>query len=161
MISSRRCDNVITKSSLLDFDLSSNKFLRTLEIPADSVYHPLRDGSLDAASRLYKYALSTIQSPSFSQVKVIYKNFTIELESSFDSRRLKELSWHRKRFELLREVHKVRDFQLELHSAPWWWCSESLTLVLKQAVAAEKARGGFDDFFPEPLVTFDPYRHFI
>ena len=92
---------------------------------------------------------------------MIYKYITHELESdSSDSRRLEEVSWHHKRFELLREMHKVRDFQLELHYAPWDWSSEDLTLVLRQAVAAEKARGGFDDFFPEPLVTFAPYRRF-
>lgn len=44
--------NSVTKSSLMDFDLSRNRPLGALEVPMTSIDHALRNGSLDAASRL-------------------------------------------------------------------------------------------------------------
>ena len=69
-----------------------------------------------------------------------------------------EASRHRELFQVLREVHKVRDFQLVLHANVWGFAGEHHVRTLKQAVAQEKARKGFDDAFPEPLVLYNPQR---
>jgi hypothetical protein len=159
-------NNFVAGSSLLDFDLSGNKSLETLTIPVDSVDNALRDGSLDTASRLYKYVLSTIRSPVFSWVQVCYQGCDFRAVGPryrYPMPRLRQLSQdeeaeealqHFRRFELLREVHKVRDFQLVLCALVWESRKEFVVRLLKEAVAAEKARGGFDDFFPQPRVAF-------
>ena len=66
---------------------------------------------------------------------------------------MEENSQHRKRFELLREAHKVRDFKLELHVDVLEPGRDYAVQALKEAVAEEKARGGFSDSFPEPSVV--------
>jgi hypothetical protein len=70
-----QANDLVAESALLDFDLSWNKSLCKLEVPVVSVDSALRHGSLDTASRLLKYALSTIQSPVFSQVQLTYQRF--------------------------------------------------------------------------------------
>ena len=65
-------------------------------------------------------------------------------------------AWQRReQFNLLREAHRVRDFQLVLFADA---CGSDVEVMrmLKEAVAAEKALGGFNDFFPEPMVTIIP-----
>jgi hypothetical protein len=59
--------------------------------------------------------------------------------------RKEEASQHCKRFELLREMHKVRDFRLMLCAIVNESDSEYVVRLLREAVAAEKARGGFND----------------
>jgi len=59
-------------------------------------------------------------------------------------------------FELFRKVLKAQDFQLVLHAVGWECEMESVVSRLKVALQVEKARGGFVDLFPEPLVTFAP-----
>jgi hypothetical protein len=151
------------KSSLEDFDLSSNKSLRSLKIPVNSVKGLIRKGLLDTASRLYKYALSTIKSPAFSRVIALYRegDFHPLRFSALPPRReltkdekAEEASWYHKRFELLLEVHKVRYFTLELHADVWERNLECAVRMLEEAVAAEKERGGFDNLFRGPFVTF-------
>jgi hypothetical protein len=163
-----QANNLIVRSSLLDFDLSGHKSLQALEMQVDSVDKALWNGSLDRVSRFYKYVLSTIRSPGFSQVHVLYEVCDFQ---AVDSGRLypvpplrrlsrdkeaEEASQHLNRFELLRRMHKVRDFQLELFAFVWESRRDYVMRLMKEAVAAEKARGGFDVFFPEPLVTFYP-----
>jgi len=67
------------------------------------------------------------------------------------AQRAEKASQHHRRFELFREMHKTRDFQLELWANVWHRVGEYSVEMLKQAVAAEMAKGGFDDTFPEPL----------
>ena len=69
------------------------------------------------------------------------------------SREVEEASQHRKRFQLLREIRKGRNFRLVLHANVQETVGEYVVGMLKEAVAVEKASGGFDAFFPEPLVT--------
>lgn len=69
---------------------------------------------------------------------------------------MKETSQHHERFDLLRKVYKLQDFKLELHVDIWVPGREYAVKALKAAVAAEKARGGFDDSFPEPPVISFP-----
>lgn len=63
---------------------------------------------------------------------------------------------HYKRFELMQELHKVRDFQLVLHADVREPVGEYAVQMLKEAIAVEKLRGRFNDLFPEPLVYFAP-----
>lgn len=69
----------IAMTSLQDFDLSWNKSLQTLTVPAISLNHALqRDQDLYHASILLKYALQTIRSPAFSRVHVIYHGHAVD-----------------------------------------------------------------------------------
>lgn len=132
----------------------------------------LRYGLLEADSRLLKYALSTIQSPSFSQVRLIFQGndfLAIRLPQHSVWPHLRELSEHEKsqeasrhcgRFRLLNKLHQVREFRLELHVEVWEPLGEYVVRKLKEAVATEKTRGQFDCLFPEPLVTFSPLLFF-
>ena len=78
-------------------------------------------------------------------------------EVSQDGRRAEALRHHR-RFEVFREVCKVRDFRLVLNATVWDPVGEYSVRMLKEAVAEEKAKGGFDDFLSEPSVTYRPCR---
>ena len=137
---------------------------------ASSIDRALKKGSLDTASSLLKYALSTITSPSFSEVVVRFQwcDFcAVESwrnpdrpplhEVSQDDREAEALRHHR-RFEVLREVYKVRDFRLVLNATVWDPVGEYSVRMLKEAVAEEKAKGGFDDLLSEPSVTYRPCR---
>ena len=64
-----------------------------------------------------------------------------------------EASGHRRRFELLREVHGVRNFELQLCANVWGPVGEYAVRRLKEAVAAAKAEKVFDLHFPAPRVT--------
>ena len=161
-----QADDPIAEFYLADFDLSWNKSLHTLEAPVDSVDYTLRNGSLDVAARFLKYMLSTIQSPGFSQVVFVYQAHAFctlktlqpawphSCELSQDER-AEAKSLQQKRFDLLREVHKARDFSLVLHADVQGTFGNYVVRMLKEDVAAEKARGGFDDFLSEPSVTSD------
>ena len=161
-------NNFTAEIPLVDFDLSWNKSLRAIEVPASSIDDALRGYSLDVASGLLTYALSTIRSPEFHKVCVLYreKDFGATKLLEFSTRchlrelsqgeKVVEASQHYKRFELLRGVHKVRDFRLELRAGVWDPDAEYVVRMLKEAVAAEEVKGGFNDFFSEPTVTFVP-----
>ena len=158
------------RSSTQDFDLSRNESLRTLQVMASSIDHALSSGSPDTASSLLKYVLSTITSPSFFEVVVRFRwsDFcAVESWRYPDRPPVREVSKadreaeglrHHRRFGVLREAHKVRDFQLALNARVWDPAGEYSVRMLKEAVAEEKAKGGFDKFFSEPLVTYCPCR---
>ena len=108
--------------------------------------------------------LSTITAPSFLRVVVVYLwhdfrgvetclrpgvPLTRELSQADIAG---EASRHRRRFGVFREAHKVRDFQLVLSAEVWSPLVEYSVRMLKEAVAEEKARNGFGDFLPEPLI---------
>ena len=152
-------DSFAAISSLWDFDLSRNKSLQTLEIRARYL-----DGT-----RLLAYTLSTITSPVFSEVTVFYRDLDFPgvrpsrwpnqwpvLRPLLLDESAREASRHEWRFNALRTVHKVRNFQLVLCADVWDGVGEYVVQMLKQAVAAEKAKGGFDNIFPEPLMVYSP-----
>ena len=105
-------NNFIAEIPLVDFDLSWNKSLRAIEVPASSIDDALRGYSLDVASRLLTYALSTIRSPEFHRVCVLSreKDFGATKFLEFPTRchlrelsqgeKVMEASQHYKRFEL-------------------------------------------------------------
>ena len=124
----------------------------------------------DTASSFLGYVLSTITSPSFFQVVVVYRwqDFrAVEILPHPGRPLLRQVSQvdsaedalrHRRRFGVLREAHKTRDFQLVLNAAVWDPVVEYSVQMLEQAVTEEKAKGGFGDFLSEPLVACHPQR---
>ena len=69
-----------------------------------------------------------------------------------------EVSRHRRLFAAFRRVHKIRNIQLYLCANVWDPIGEYSVGILEQAVAEEKAKGGFDEFHSEPTVTYLPQR---
>ena len=156
-------NNFTARSSLLDFDLSRNKSLRTLEVDARSVVC----GQRSFASEL-RTILSTITSPGFSEVIVFYWECDFG-GTRFDSdhtpnlwkkmtpaQRAEEASWHRAVFEGIREMYAVRDFRLVLTVEVWDRLGEYAVGVVKQAVATEKAENRLDYLSSEPVVAYSP-----
>ena len=158
-------DNFTARSSLRNFDLSQNASLRTLEVGARFI-SVLRTSSPSAAAPLLTYALSTITSPMFSKVTIFYRDFDFRGVglpwAEWPIRRMspieaaQEAASHDNRFQVFRTMHEVRGFQLVLCLDVWDRVGEYTMQMLKMAVAAEKAKRGFDDTFPEPLVTYSP-----
>ena len=160
-------NNLVAASSLQDFDLSQNKHLRSLNILVCYIDEALWRTSLDTASRLFKFLLSTVNSPAFSQVTALYRGVDFHtITSRFPSAgtrfnpwtshhlQAEEASRHSQRLQLLREITRgARNFRLVLHVDVQETVGEYVVQMLRKAVAAEKASGGFDTLFPEPLVT--------
>lgn len=119
---------------------------------------------------LLEYALSTSTSPAYLDVVVVYMECDfggINPRGHSDRPHLREMSeadreeealWHNRRFKVLREVHKVRGFQLVLCADVWDPVGEFSVRILKAAVADERAKGGFDGFRLEPSVIYCPRR---
>jgi len=155
--------------SLLDFDLSRMKCLRTIQVMAWSIDRALSDGTLDASS-LLNHALSTIRAPSFFEVEVLYRWDDFRGVESWQNpdqpplhevlpvQKAEEASRHRGQFEVLRRVRNVRDFRLVLIASVWHPVGEYSVQMLKEAIAEERAYRGFGEFFPEPLVAYYPRR---
>ena len=146
------------RSSFLDFNLSRNKSLRTLEVTASSI--TLREESIllqhaiaqtnPAISNFLRTVLPTITSPLFSEVVVIYREVDFGglkfwPRSTSGVYRImtpdesaEEASRHRRQFQVFREMYAVRqDFQLILCAEVWGPVGEYTMGVLKQAIAAE------------------------
>ena len=145
---------------LENINLSQNKSLRVLEVTASSV--------LGGKSNFLTHALSTIISPVFSEVVILYRDCDFRgVECSWspfprafrlmsDSDIVEEASWHHKQFKLFHRMHRVRGFRLVLCADVWDRVAKYTVQVLKQAVAAEKVKGGFGGHFSEPLVVYTP-----
>ena len=141
------------RSSLRDFDLSQNKSLRILQVQANLIDRDSRG----PASKFLKHLLSTITSPVFSRIIVLYGNQHfrgIEFYHSsraFFSRlsqaeRAGEVARHRMTFEVFRKIHEVRDFQLVLSACIPGSVGEELVRILEEAIAEEKGQRGFNGF---------------
>ena len=142
-------------SSPQDFDLSRNKSLRVLEVRARSFDYPPDIPSSDFPSSFFKHVLSTIRCSAPFEVIVFHRKYDF-LRLQHRLKITPSLAWiagcHRQ-FEMFREVRKVQDFRLVL-------CADVYDLYLvrqlENAVAAERASGGFNSIFTEPLVTCSP-----
>lgn len=162
-------DSFIVGSPLRDFNLSQNKSLRTLQVRACAVNYVLENFPPDTASRLLRHVLSTIQSPAFFQVEIIYLESDLSEAGAphgcrsypykmSEAEFLEKALQHHKLFDVFRKAHKVRGFRLVLCAnvrEPMKWCSMQ---VLNQVVATEKAIRGFGGLSSEPLVTYRPFR---
>lgn len=169
-------DDFTVGPPLQDFDLSRNKSLRTLEITASTLRVALSRGRPLADMHLFTYALSTIRSPTFSEVVVIYLDYDFgsALQHRCESMPLsrspsqaeieEEAQLHHWRFEGFRTMRKVRNFRLMLCVEVWDGVSGYSVQVLKQLIAAEKANSWFGGWFgglsPEPLVSCRPRRSY-
>jgi len=155
-------DDLSASFSLGDIDLSQNKSLRVLEVAASSV--------LGGKPNFLTHALSTITSPTFSEVVIFYRDYNFRGVGHMWSRSPRtframskdeveeEALQHHMQFELFREMHRVRGFRLVLCADVWDRVVEYTVGVLKRAVAAEEVKGGFDGHFSEPLVVCTPRR---
>jgi len=158
-------DDFAANSSLRDFDLSQNTPLRTLEVGARFI-SVSRTDSPSTAAPLLTYALSTITSPLSFKVTISYRDFDFRgvglpwaewpIRRMSPTEAAQEASFHDSRFRVLRTMHEIRGFQLVLCLDVWDSVGEYTMRMLKMAVAAEEAKRGFGDTFPEPLVTYSP-----
>lgn len=161
-----QANDFVARSSLRDSNRSRNKSFRTLHLPASSITHKPTHGSPDATTFI-KHVLSTITSSEPTEIIVYYSGGDfrgIEREHpGWPSLRElsraaveSEASWHRRRFKVLREVRKVRNFRLVLCAAAPGCIGEYPVQLLDKVVAEEKGKGGFDDFSCEPFVAYRP-----
>jgi len=142
-----------------DFDLSRHKSLRTLEVLASTIVFK--------EPRILTHVISTITSPAFSEVVIIYRDYDFGFircvsppmnifRITSPEGQEHEALCRRMEFEALREMHKVRDFRPVLCVDVWDYVMKDAVWDLKWAVVKEKAKGGFNDVFPEPLVISRP-----
>lgn len=160
-------DSLIANFPLLELDLSQNKSLRTLEVKAWMIILPnFACAPNPATSGFLRTALSTITSPVFSEVVILYQDvdfcykefYPISTGSLYrgvtPSRRALEASWHRRLFEVFREMYTVREFRLVLCAEVWDRAVDYAVDVLKRTVAAEKAAKRLDYLPSEPVVVY-------
>ena len=144
-------DDFTAKSSRQDFDLSRNRSIQTLEVPASSFGY-VEPGFL-------AYVVSTIAFPTFPEVIIVYRDYDFGYMDSYgisSKRAQEEASRRRRHFEVLHEVYEVRDFQLVLCADVWDSLMKHAVRVLNQTVAAEEVQRGFDDLFSKLSVTCRP-----
>jgi len=109
--------------------------------------------------------LSTITSPMFTEVVVVYQessfsgvasHSTEAYRTTTSSERAAEASWHRSLFQVFREMYTMRDFRLVLCAEVWGVVREYTAEVLERAVAVERAAERLDYLPSEPLVICSP-----
>ena len=145
--------NDFTGGSHQGLDLARNKSLRELEITAKSLISALRIRASGATSRVLKAVFSTIKSPAFSDVVVIYREddfYNYAFSENKQSQLGDETTWYREQFAVFRAMHEVRDYRLVLSVN--WGCDnssrrsgrlkEKIVRELERAVKAEQAKGG-------------------
>jgi len=155
-------NNSTAGSSLQDFDLSRNKSLRRLEFPTRYI-----NGS-PGTTLFLKHVLSTVTPSAALEVCLFHGEhcppdtnpWRLDLPRLTKAERRRQISRYRRRFEVMREMHKVRAFELVLRASIWGRVGEEPMQVLKEAIAEEKAEGGFDEFPCKPSVVYDP-REFL
>ena len=155
----------IVVSSLLDLNLSRHKSLRTLGVPASS-FNRLPTDCWQVAVNSLNHILPTIAcSSAILDITIIYTDDELPVRSQHSDPaglsqavRAGEVTRHHLPFEVLREVHKVRDFRLILCASVLGCRGEYSAQSLEEAIAEEKARGGFDEYFYEPSVVYNPRR---
>jgi len=150
------------KSFLRDFDLSRNKSPCTLQFPASTI-----NGSPGTTSFL-EHVLSTVTPVVHLKIRLFHGDLHFCGVGSWRSgwprlseaeREMKASQYHLQ-FEVLRKVHKVRSFQLELRVSVWGHFGEESVRMLEEAIAKEKAKGGFDEFPCKPSVVYTPQQFY-
>ena len=159
-------NNLITGFSLQDFDLSRNKSLRALEVPARHIVSKREPCAPSSATLSFLMTtLPTITSPAFSEVVIVYRDRDFSGVGYYPLRvyrkatpadRATEASWHRRLFEVFRKTHAIRDFRLVLCADVWGRMKEYTVGELECAVAVEKAAKRLDYLPSEPLVIHSP-----
>ena len=139
------------------FDLSQNKCLRTLETTAESMVAP------DASPSFLSIVLSTVTSPLFLDVVVVYWEGNVDrmvyywLKPVVVVHLLPEdiadnALYHRRRFEQFREMYRTREFRLVLRVDVLDCIVEDVIRSLECVVETEKVKGGLDYFPCEPVI---------
>lgn len=138
------------------FNLSRIKSLRTLETTAESV-----TTAGNTALRSFRTILSTVTSPILLDLTIVYWDSDIDGVGHYPLAREQEQEKeyrtacalrHQHRFEVLREMHKARGFQLVLCADVFGHIETCATKMLKRLVNAERARGGWDYLLHERLI---------
>ena len=153
----------IVLSSLLDLNLSRHKSLRTFGLPASSI-NPIPTACSPVAVTSLKHILPTItRSSAILDIEIFFIDDDFPARSQHSDSlqlsqavRVDEATRHHLRFEALRELHKVRNFRLILVASVLGYQGEYSVQSLEEAVAEEKAKGGLDKYFYEPLVEYNP-----
>lgn len=150
-------NDFVVNFSRQNIDLSRNKSLQTLTLPAMSIGWALQPGGAPNGPSFLRHVLSTITSPTFFQIVVLYCDINFLSGGLYDpvAGTTEGASLH-DQFELFREVHKVRGFRLVLSARVSGDAGEEPVRILEKAVAEEKAIKRFDDFTSEPVVWYDP-----
>jgi hypothetical protein len=141
----------------LDFDLSQNRSLRTLETTAESMVGE------DASPSFLTTVLSTITSPLPLSIVIIYGERDVDLllctwakplrvEPLRQETRTANVLNHQERFRAFSEMYRVREFQLVLCADVLDRVAECAVGVLERIVEAERANGGLSYFLSEPLI---------
>lgn len=132
----------------------------------ESIDNALVDGSPLTASRLLKYVLATAQSSSRLQVVFRYyehdfrgiqilpgSNYPDAYEIS-QVEETEEATSHRKRFGVIHELRKVRDFSLQLNVVVWEPVGWYSMWILGGAISAEAE---FCGHFKRPAINYCPH----
>jgi hypothetical protein len=136
-----RClvDDCTDRSSLQGYDLSRNRSLRQLKITAQSFIVALGESATTSSS--LRVVLSTIKSPTFSDVFIDYETYNFCNNMYHSDQRAEpgeEDEWYRRQFDAFREMLKAGDFRLVLRA---WNVSDDSMREFERAEAAENARG--------------------
>ena len=149
-----------------NFDLSQNTSLRALEVTMGRMvtilYVPL---IITQITKNLGHALSTIRSPTFSEVVVIYQDRDIPavhyqqegppaLWWLSPTQKARFASERRIVFEVLRELRRAHDFNLVLCADVWGCARIHAMRELKQAVLEERRQGGLDNMSSRLMVTY-------
>ena len=147
----------------LDFDLSRNKRLKTLETTAESI-----TAAGDAASGFLKAVLSTIASPLPLDVVITYgdndidrcvyyfpKGRPVRVKYSPQEQRATVALHHPERFKVFSEMHRMREFRLVLCADVLDCIAEHAVGVLERVVEEERMNGRLDYLRCEPLIIFE------
>ena len=129
-------------TGLWDIDLSRNKSLRELRITANDLISCLRRSRPATTPNAFKTMLSTIKSPAFSDVIVVYRqgdfyNYPYSGPTRYESE--DEEAWYHRQFEVFHAMYEVRDYRLVLSVD---CASDDPVRELERAVATERAKGG-------------------
>jgi len=148
--------NDFTGGSHRDLDLSRNRSLRELEIPAKTLIQVLRFGPPVTISSSFKAVLSAVRSSTFSDVIIIYQKgdfyhdvYSKKTRDEFGD----EETWYHRQFEVFRAMYEARDYRLVLLASS---VGDESVRELKRAVAAERAKGGVPSEIEMPY-TLMPY----
>ena len=144
----------------LDFDLSRNKRLKTLETTAESI-----TAAGDVASGFLKAVLSTIASPLPLDVVVTYRDNDIDyciyyfpkgkpvrVKYAPQKERATVALRHPERFKVFSEMHRMREFRLVLCVDVLDCIAEYAVGVLERIVEEERMNGRLDFLLCEPLI---------
>ena len=123
---------------------------------------------LPGATCFLKHVLSTIAPSTCLKICLLHGDPYFHGVRSWRSRwprlsktkRKKEVLQYHLRFEVLREMHKVRSFQLVLCASVWGYFGEEPVRMLEEIIAEERARGGFDEFPCKPSAFYNPQQFY-